>query len=57
MSSCGIGGIGTPPVFITPAGAGDDLLLSIQALDVMSLTATIRIPTIAISMTAPRIAL
>ena len=29
---------------------------SVYALDVMSLTATIRIPTIAISITAPRIA-
>lgn len=43
-----------PPVLIDRAGAAGILH---HALDVMSLTATIRIPTIAISMTAPRMAL
>lgn len=44
-----------PPVFTPPAP--EDLQLSPdQFLFVISLTATIRMPTIAMSMTAPRIA-
>ena len=44
-----------PPVLF-PAGAGGFPVLQDQFLFVMSLTATIRIPTIAMSITAPRIA-